>query len=67
MYMNTFVLGSKPLISLTLRSYEIAATTHMLARNITSDLSEIAAMNKEINSIIALADQCEEILNNMED
>jgi hypothetical protein len=65
--MNTFVLGSKPLINLTLRSYEIAATTLMLARNITSDLSEIAAMNKEINSIIALAEQCEDVLKNMED
>ena len=65
--MNTFVLGSKPLISLTLRSYEIAATTLMLARNITSDLTEIAALNKEINAIVALAEQCEDVLKNMED
>jgi len=65
--MNTFVLGSKPLITLTLRSYEIAATTLMMARNITNDLSEIAAMNKEINAIIGLAEQCEDVLKNMED
>ena len=65
--MRTFVLGSKPLISLTLRSYEIAATTLMLARNITANLSEIDALNKEINSIVALADQCEAVLKNMED
>lgn len=65
--MKTFVLGSKPLINLTLRSYEIAATTLMLARNITANLSEIDALNKEINSIVALADQCEAVLKNMED
>lgn len=64
--MKTFVLGSKPLIDLTLRSYEITATTLMLARNLTDDLCEINALNKAINTITELAGQCEAVLKNME-
>ncbi len=64
--MNAFILGSIPLISINKKYLEIAATNLMMLRDQTPDLSEIDAFNKEINTIIALVDQCDSVLNTLQ-
>ena len=44
----------------------MAATTLMMLRDQTPNLSEIDAFNKEINIIISLVDQCDSVLKTLE-
>jgi uncharacterized membrane protein YdfJ with MMPL/SSD domain len=64
--MNSFVLGSLPLISITQKCYEYTASGLIMARELSTNLSEIDAMTKEIKVIMALAEQCEAIIKEME-
>ena len=65
--MDQLILASRPLIELTQRSYEVAATSLMMARNFTPELAELNALNKEINQLVELIDHCALILKNTED
>jgi hypothetical protein len=64
--MTAFILGSIPLISLNKTCLEMAATSLMMLRDQTPNLSEIDAFNKEINTIISLVDQCDSVLKTLE-
>lgn len=65
--MTSFVLGSKPLIELTQKSYEMTATNMMMLKSFTNNLEEIDALNSQINELVKLVDHCKDVLKQMED
>jgi hypothetical protein len=60
--MATFALGSKPMIELTLRSYEMNLAALMIYRSISKDPKVIADATSEIQQLESLIEQTTEIL-----
>ncbi|MFZ4545860.1 MAG: hypothetical protein ACOYN4_00415 [Bacteroidales bacterium] len=46
--------------------YEMSATALMMAKNFSSSIEELNALNEEIQEIIKLADHCKDILKQLE-
>jgi len=65
--MTSFVLGSKPLIELTQKAYEMTATNMMMLKSFTNNLEEINALNSQVNELIKLVNHCKDVLKQMED
>ncbi len=64
--MNAFVLGSLPLLSITQKCYEFTASGLIMAREISTNVSEIDALTKEIKIIMALSEQCASVIKAIE-
>lgn len=64
--MTSLVLGSVPQIERTMHCYEMSATALMMAKNFSSSIEELNALNEEIQEIIKLADHCKDILKQLE-
>lgn len=65
--MKQLVIGSKPLVTITLRSYEISTAALMLSKSITSCDLERDNLQREIDTLKPLIDQATDVLKNMED
>jgi len=60
------VLASKPLVTITLRSYEIAQAALMVAKSVSHCDIEQDALQREIDDLRPLIDQATDVLKNME-
>jgi len=65
--MNQLVLASKPLVTITLRSYEIAQASLMVAKSISHCEIEQDALQSEIDALNPLIEQAADVLKNMEE
>ena len=65
--MKQLVLASKPLVTITLRSYEIATAALMLSKLVTHCDIEKDNLQREIDTLVPLINQAETVLKNMED
>ena len=64
--MMQLVLASKPLVTITLRSYEIAQAALMVAKSVSHCDIEQDALQREIDDLRPLIDQAIDVLKNME-
>ena len=65
--MKQLVLASKPLVTLTLRAYEISQAALMVAKSVSHCDIEQDALQREIDDLRPLIDHATDVLKNMEE